>query len=44
MRESRAPERLGFYLDMVTKITYVEPTTFAQTFDQHVWLEAMQEE
>jgi hypothetical protein len=29
MRESRAPERLGSYLAMVTSITYVEPMTLA---------------
>jgi hypothetical protein len=44
MRESRAPERLGSYLAMVTNITDAEPMTFAHEFDQHVWREAMQEE
>jgi hypothetical protein len=43
-RESRAPERLGSYLAMVTSITDSEPMTFAQAFDQQVWREAMLEE
>jgi len=43
-RESRALERLGSYLAMVLSIIDVEPTTFAQAVDQHVWREAMPEE
>jgi hypothetical protein len=43
-RESRALERLGSYLAMVTSITDAEPTTFAEVFDQQVWREAMLEE
>jgi hypothetical protein len=43
-RESRAPERLGSYLAMVTSITDAEPQTFAQAVDQQVWREAMLEE
>jgi hypothetical protein len=43
-RESRAPERLGSYLVMVTSITDSEPTTFAQAIDQQVWREDMLEE
>ena len=44
MRESRAPERIGSYLAMVTSITNSEPTTFEQEADQQVWRDAMQEE
>jgi hypothetical protein len=43
-RESRAPERLGSYLAMVTSITDAKPKTFAQAVDQQVWREAMLEE
>jgi hypothetical protein len=44
MRESRAPERFGLYLAMVTSITDSKPTTFEQVVDQQVWRDAMQEE
>jgi hypothetical protein len=44
MRESRAPERLGSYLAMVTSIIDSKPTTFVQEADQQVWREDMQEE
>jgi hypothetical protein len=43
-RERKAPKRLGSYLVMVTSIIDLEPTTFAQEFDQQVWREAMLEE
>jgi hypothetical protein len=42
-RESRAPDRLGSYLAMVTSITDLEPETFAQAIDQQVWRDAMLE-
>ena len=44
MRESRAPERFGSYLAMVTSITDFEPTAFEQETDKQVWRDAMQEE
>ena len=44
MRESRAPERFGLYLAMVTSITDFEPTNFEQATDQQVRKEAMHEE
>jgi hypothetical protein len=43
MRESRALERFGSYLAMVTSNTDSEPTTFERAVDQQVWREAMQE-
>jgi hypothetical protein len=43
-RESRAPDRLGSYLAMVTSITDTEPETFAQAVDRQVWRDAMLEE
>jgi hypothetical protein len=43
-RESRAPDRLGSYLVMVTSITDTKLETFAQAIDQQVWRDAMLEE
>jgi hypothetical protein len=36
MKESRALERFGSYLTLVTSITDAEPTTFMQAVDQQV--------
>jgi hypothetical protein len=43
-RESKAPDRFGSYLVMVTSITDSELETFVQAVDQQVWRDAMLEE
>jgi hypothetical protein len=43
-RESRAPDRFGSYLAIVTSIIDSEPETFAQAVDVQVWRDAMLEE
>jgi hypothetical protein len=44
IRQRRPLVRLGAYLALVTTIRDIEPQTFAQAVDHHIWREAMVEE
>jgi hypothetical protein len=44
IRQRRPPVILGAYLALVTTIRDIEPQTFTQAVDHHVWREAMVEE